>query len=588
MKSSKKKPQRKKSARPIPTPNPAPKPEPVLLPAVAPLPGMHYIPDIEAACAAQQKLDEETIGRICTLSNDDVLDGYVHFEDIAKVTRLLLMARIHPDDVKAVRAGVEIYEKFHLRGLRSRLVLADHMKPDGALTEEGIPEDVTNDYVNSVFPTTEEWRRRNIINFPAKVFEHPVISKLMHTAARFCIVAAGGRSWKTMIAILFTISQAIRRPKTSYYLAAPTRSQAKLIFWERLNQFSPKATVHSIRVGELIIYYKNGSEIHVVSLDVPARIEGKSTWHGAVIDEAGDAAYNVFDMHVRATLSDSKGWCWIIGRARQTKSPYFKELKTRALNGAEGYEFFTWKSSDILDPDEIADIKSTTSPAVYAQEYDAEFQDALGRAYSYYDADVHKKEIAFDKDNDLVVACDFNVNPCVWEMGQEMPGRFFNVFDEVTDVNTDTFKMVTLLKKRILALHKNEQAAKLHRMDFYGDYAGTQRTTNATYSNWKIIREAFEDWNATFHLKPSPHIIDRVNAVNGRMRSADAGVHFAVSEKAKLLRADFENLSLEQVMKEKEAEQTLTHASDALGYWIESRMGGMTMTVGGVGNAYQS
>ena len=114
-------------------------------------------------------------------------------------------------------------------------------------------------------------------------------------------------------------------------------------------------------------------------------------------------------------------------------------------------------------------------------------------------------------------------------------------------------------------------------MDWYGDYAGTQRTTNATYSNWKIIKESFADWNVTFHLRPSPHVIDRVNAVNGRMRSADSGVHFACSEKCRLLIADFQNLSMDQVRKEHEAEQTMTHASDALGYWIEARMGGMTM-----------
>jgi hypothetical protein len=582
MKTRKKKPQHKTHK----APTPAPKPVPIAVPKPEPLPDLSqlyptYAVDIEKECAKQSRGEDELVGRICTLSNEDVLNGYVNFEDIAKVTRMLLFAKISKDDVTAIRAGIETYEKFHLRGVRNKLEIASRLKPEGALTDGEMAPEVVQRYADMVFPTSDFARRRSMVIFPDRVWNHPVINKLIHAETRFNIVVAGGRSWKTMLAIMFTIACAIRRPKTSYYMAAPTRAQAKLIFWDRLTEFTPKEVIHSVRDGDLILHLKNGSEIHLVSLDVPARFEGKSTWNGAVIDEAGDAAYNVFDQHVRATLADSKGWCWVIGRARQTKSPYFKELKLRAQSGQEGYQFFSWKSADILDPDEIAAIKSEVAPIVYAQEFDAEFQDALGRAYAYYDADVHKREIPFNIEHALVACCDFNVNPCVWEIGQELPGRFFNILDEVSDANTDTFKMCVLTKARLTALFGgDENRAKLQHLDWYGDYAGTQRTTNATFSNWKIIKESFADWNTQFHLRPSPHIIDRINAVNGRMRSADGGVHFACSEKATLLRKDFENLSVPDVMKEHETEQTLTHASDAFGYWVEAVVGGMAGTVG--------
>jgi hypothetical protein len=145
------------------------------------------------------------------------------------------------------------------------------------------------------------------------------------------------------------------------------------------------------------------------------------------------------------------------------------------------------------------------------------------------------------------------------------------------------------MKQHLLALFAGDESrAKQHRIDVWGDYAGNQRTTNSTYQNWGIIKESFEMWNATFHLRPNPHIIDRVNSINGRMRSADGGVHFAVSERCKLLIADFTNLTMPEVMKEKEVEQSRSHASDSCGYWVNGVMGGMTMVIGGDAIAYRS
>lgn len=60
-----------------------------------------------------------------------------------------------------------------------------------------------------------------------------------------------------------------------YFAAAPTHAQAKKIFWDDLKAFT-LSCLHPRKPSEsdLIIYLPNGSEIHVLGLDKPQRIEG--------------------------------------------------------------------------------------------------------------------------------------------------------------------------------------------------------------------------------------------------------------------------------------------------------------------------
>ena len=99
------------------------------------------------------------------------------------------------------------------------------------------------------------------------------------SGVRFPLVPAGRRSGKTERFKRFLVKQANKVPGP-YFAAAPTHDQAKKIFWDDLKAFSLCA-MHPRRPSESerIIYLPNGSEIHVIGLDKPQRIEGVP-WKG--------------------------------------------------------------------------------------------------------------------------------------------------------------------------------------------------------------------------------------------------------------------------------------------------------------------
>ncbi|MGT2493113.1 hypothetical protein ACU4GD_28025 [Cupriavidus basilensis] len=71
--------------------------------------------------------------------------------------------------------------------------------------------------------------------------------------------------------------------------------------------------------SDLIIYLDNGSEVHLIGLDRPERIEG-ILWSGGVIDEIADIKGEAWEANIRPALDtfnpsrpDYRAWCWLIG-----------------------------------------------------------------------------------------------------------------------------------------------------------------------------------------------------------------------------------------------------------------------------------
>ena len=87
-----------------------------------------------------------------------------------------------------------------------------------------------------------------------------------------------------------------------YFLAAPTRTQAKDIFWKRLkndtNCFRGKPAVET----ELKIELYNGSIIYVFGLDKPQRIEGRP-WNGCHLTEFANMKASAWAENILILLS---------------------------------------------------------------------------------------------------------------------------------------------------------------------------------------------------------------------------------------------------------------------------------------------
>ena len=104
---------------------------------------------------------------------------------------------------------------------------------------------------------------------------------------RFIVCSAGRRSRKTLIAkrkLYYTAPTKLNANKR-YFCGAPTRKQAKNIFWKQAKRDYYFHQSRKPSETELIVFLQNGTEIHVVGLENAERIEGQP-WDGAIITDS--------------------------------------------------------------------------------------------------------------------------------------------------------------------------------------------------------------------------------------------------------------------------------------------------------------
>ncbi|MCK4822345.1 hypothetical protein KA005_41665, partial [bacterium] len=200
---------------------------------------------------------------------------------------------------------------------------------------------------------------------------------------RFKVCAAGRRSGKTERAKRKVIKEAFRQSGL-YFFAAPTREQAKKLYWKDLNLFVPKWAVKGQpNKSDLIVPLINDSEIHVIGLDKPQRIEG-IPWTGGGIDEIADVKGESLHANILPAFGtpDLDTWCLFYGVPDGLN--HFYDLAELGKSNNTEWGYYHWKSSDILTPEKIAAAKARMPAKLYRQEYEASFETASGLIYEDY------------------------------------------------------------------------------------------------------------------------------------------------------------------------------------------------------------
>lgn len=364
-------------------------------------------------------------------------------------------------------------------------------------------------------------------------------------------------------------------PDPKYACAAPTRDQAKRIYWEDLKKMIPKALVRNISESELTITTVMNSSISVVGMDKPERIEG-SPWDGLILDEYANMKEQAWGANVRPALADRRGWCDLIGVPEGRNHYYTTVEAAKAEMAAKGAEsewgYFHWFSSLILPPDEIESAKKILDELTFQQEYEGSFVNFLGRAY-YGFTDKNKAPLRYDPMGKLAICFDFNVDPGVAVIVQEQPlpsERFgTGVIGEVHIPQNSNTEMVC---KRIV-----EDWGK-HQGDvyLYGDASGgMRRTSGTTGSDWDIVQEVLKPvFGARLHMRvprANPGERARVNSMNTRCKNAAGDIRLMVDvRKAPKTAADLDGVRVVEGGSgeiDKNYDKRLTHLSDALGYY---------------------
>jgi hypothetical protein len=399
---------------------------------------------------------------------------------------------------------------------------------------------------------------------------------------RFNVVYAGRRSGKTARgkrkmarAAIFGTSYT----DSHFFCAAPTRDQAKRIFWREMKtlihrQFQKSAPSES----ELVIQTIAGASVHIVGLDKPERIEG-SPWDGGLITEMANVKKDAWNANIRPALSDRDGWCDLEGVPEGRNHFFDHAQRARKLHDKyrklSDWQAHHWYSSDILPEHEILAAKRDLDPLTYQQEYEADFVSFAGSAYYTFAEDTHAKHrLVYSERLPIVLALDFNISPGVAAIGQEqrLPSGEVGTgwIDEVwIESNSTTPKVMDAFLKR----YRNHRG----QVHVYGDASGgAGGTAKVLGSDWELVlqklKPVFGPRLKPLYAKSNPAQRARVNAVNSRFRSADGTVKMMVDPIAcpHLVR-DFGGVDWEGDQLDKHGDHELTHISDAAGYYIERR-----------------
>lgn len=425
---------------------------------------------------------------------------------------------------------------------------------------------------------------------------HPAGEAYTTSPHRFNTVPAGRRSGKTERAKRKIVMRALSASfdwEPRYFAGAPTRDQAKRIFWKDLKAMvPPDMLAGKPSESDLMIPMVNGSEIWVVGMDKPARIEG-SPWDGGVLDEYGNMRPGAWGENIRPALADRMGWCDFIG-VPEGRNHYYdldRAAKAQMQEKGEASEWgsFTWFSADILPASEIEAARADLDERTFKQEFEASFINFEGMAYYPFNEREHTASLTYDPRATLAFCFDFNVEPGVAAVCQEqkLPGQYrrnskgvqlldmpiigTGVIGEVwIPQNSNTVAVCAKLIK--------DWGGHQGRIVCYGDSSGGARgSAKVEGSDWELIkrelRAHFRDRISVMVKTANPRERARINAVNTRLKRANGEIWMMVdSAKAPNVVKDFEGVTLLKGGSgeiDKKASPKLTHLTDAIGYRVE-------------------
>lgn len=413
---------------------------------------------------------------------------------------------------------------------------------------------------------------------------HPVQAQLWSSRARFRVVAAGRRSGKTELAKRFLVLRATRcsHGDGRFFAAAPTREQAKELYWADLKAMVPRwAMLGEPNESSLTIRLVNGSRIVVIGLDKPQRMEGRP-WDGGIVDEVDDVKPSAWQENIRPALADRQGWCWFIGVPNGRGMLYRLFKRGRAGVDQEGgrWEAFTWVSADILPASEIESLREEMDEELFSREMEASFVAFRGRAYKAFQESTHCADLfrLYDPRRPLVFCLDFNVEPGSAVVLQEV-ARLPNglagtaVIGEVHIPLDSTTEAVCRRLVRDWAGHQGPVLV-------YGDPAGGARHTSqgGRGTDWDVVRKYLRGEFSMVQVrvdKADPGQRARINATNARLRAKSGAIRLMVdARQAPETVLDLEGVKLLEGGSgeiNKRGDLARTHWTDGLGYYLARR-----------------
>jgi PBSX family phage terminase large subunit len=201
-------------------------------------------------------------------------------------------------------------------------------------------------------------------------------------------VLVTGRRWgKTTLAVNHLAAAALLYPG-AYYYVAPYYHQAKTIAWKMFLKYIPKELIKKTNETALSLLLTTGSEICLKGADNPDSLRGVGL-NMVVLDEYSQMKEEVWQEIIRPMLADTGGKALFIGTPKGKNQ--FWELWRKGQKEEEGFKSWSYPTSDnpVIDPQEIADAKSSLNERYFRQEWEASFEDYTGLIWPEFMAKEH-------------------------------------------------------------------------------------------------------------------------------------------------------------------------------------------------------
>ena len=357
----------------------------------------------------------------------------------------------------------------------------------------------------------------------------------------------------------------------------------------RLEPFMEPKTGRKIQPSAIVIATRWNSDDLIgrlidpeFSSDANVREQWELFVFPACAEQEVEQYYRKFEIKVNDLRTES-----LSGKARDDRVKSVREQLAEA-DDPEWRDILGRKRGEPLCPDrfnehDLALFRSSSLRdwySLFLQRPGDEADD--GNVYHRFDERLHCKPLVRDETMQLFITMDFNVDPMCAVIGQYDRGSGIRgmerceVLEEVVIPNSNTPEMMDRLA---MELRKYKWGYTLG-IEIYGDASGSQRSPNSSKTNWQIVAQHLA-LDSSIHYqflrkRANPTILDRLNAVNTMLRSADDSVRLLVDDvKCPELIKDFKKVRFQQDsgggstgLLDK-SDKKRTHVSDALGYCVE-------------------
>jgi hypothetical protein len=216
-------------------------------------------------------------------------------------------------------------------------------------------------------------------------------------------------------------------------------------------------------------------------------------------------------------------------------------------------------------PDYYERLRKSYDPRFFEQEVLGKYLNVNeGLVYYAFERTRNIADASVDPSLPLRWALDFNVDPMSSAVAQIRNGKLY-VLDEITIRRSTTEEACQEFQNRFPRHTKG--------IVVYGDASGSRRQTTG-WSDHDVLRRFFLSTgygSVSFRFpRANPPVEQRVNLVNGLLRSADGETRLLVSSKCEQLILDFEQVVFKKGSSviDKDRDPRRTHLSDALGYLV--------------------